>query len=59
MPGYEVRLVSANGGVRRHRGRVNRSHVLAGEYVAPEEIEDAIWALPVSRAARTGGYREP
>lgn len=38
---YEVRLVSANGGVRWHKRWVNVSHVLAGEYVGFVEIDDA------------------
>lgn len=42
---FEVRLVSANGGVRWHHDWVNCSHVLAGEYVGFEEVADGIWAL--------------
>jgi len=42
---YEVRLVSANGGIRWHHDWVNCSHVLCGEYVGFEEVEDGIWAL--------------
>ncbi len=41
----EVRLVSANDGIRWHSGWVNCSHVLAGEYVGFEEVADGIWAL--------------
>ncbi len=42
---FEVRLVSANGGIRWHSGWVNCSHVLCWEYVGFEEVEDGIWAL--------------
>jgi hypothetical protein len=42
---YEVRLVSANGGVRWRRGWVNCSHVLAGEYIGLEEVAAGIWAV--------------
>jgi len=42
---YEVRLVSANGGVRWRSGWVNCSHVLAGEYIGLEEVADGIWAV--------------
>jgi hypothetical protein len=41
---YEVRLVSANGGVRWRSGWVNCSHVLAGEYIGLAEVADGIWA---------------
>jgi transposase InsO family protein len=40
---YEVRLVSANGGIRWHFHRVNVSHLLAGEYVGLEEVADGEW----------------
>ncbi len=42
---YEVRLVSANGGVRWRSGWVNCSHILAGEYVGFDEVDDGIWAV--------------
>src|SRR6266849_6754703 len=42
---FEVRLVSANGGIRWLHGWVNVSHVLAGEYVGFEEIDDGEWDL--------------
>ena len=42
---WEVRLVSANGGVRWQHCWVNVSHVLAGEYVAFTEIDDGEWEL--------------
>ena len=44
-PHFQVRLVSANGGVRWKSAWVNCSHVLAGEYVGFEEVEDGIWAM--------------
>jgi putative transposase len=40
---YEVRLVSANGGIRWNCDWVNVSITCAGEYVGLEEIEDGIW----------------
>jgi transposase InsO family protein len=42
---YEVRLVSANGGVRWHKRWVNVSHVLAGESVGFVELDDGEWDL--------------
>ena len=42
---YEVRLVSANGGIRWRSGWVNCSHILAGEYVGFDEVDDGIWAM--------------
>ena len=42
---FEVRLVSANGGIRWLHDWVNVSHVLAGEYVDLEEIDDGEWDL--------------
>lgn len=40
---YEVRLVSANGGIRWHHDWINVSITCAGEYVGFEEIDDGIW----------------
>lgn len=40
---FEVRYVSANGGIRWHNGWLNVSIVCAGEYVGLEEIDDGIW----------------
>ncbi len=40
---FEVRYVSANGGIRWKRDWVNVSIVCAGEYVGLEEIDDGIW----------------
>ena len=37
---FEVRLVSANGGIKWEHRWVNDSHVLGGEYVGFEEIDD-------------------
>jgi putative transposase len=42
---FEVRYVSANGGIRWHSKWVNVSIVCAGEYVGLEEIDDGIWDL--------------
>ena len=40
---FEVRYVSANGGVRWNRKWINVSIVCAGEYAGFEEIDDGIW----------------
>lgn len=40
---YEVRLVSANGGIRWQSRWVNVSHVLAGQYVGLVEIDAGEW----------------
>lgn len=40
---FEVRYVSASGGIRWQRGRVNVSTVCIGECVGLEEIDDGIW----------------
>jgi putative transposase len=40
---FEVRYVSANGGIRWNSQWVNVSTVCAGEYVGLEEIADGIW----------------
>ena len=40
---FEVRYVSANGGIRWHKQWVNVSSVLKGEYVGLEAIDDGIW----------------
>jgi transposase InsO family protein len=40
---FEVRYVSANGGIRWNRRWVNVSTVCVGEYVGLEEIDDGIW----------------
>jgi len=40
---FEVRYVSANGGIRWNRDWLNVSVVCVGEYVGLEEIDDGIW----------------
>jgi hypothetical protein len=40
---FEVRYVSANGGIRWNKGWVNVSITCVGEYVGLEEIDDGIW----------------
>jgi putative transposase len=40
---FEVRYVSANGGIRWNSDWVNVSTVCAGEYVGLEEIDDGLW----------------
>jgi transposase InsO family protein len=56
-PHFEVRLVSANGGIRWHNGWVNVSHVLAGEDVGFEEIDDGEWNLYFGRM-KIGRFHE-
>ncbi len=40
---FEIRYVSANGGIRWNAGWINVSIVCAGEYVGLEEIDDGVW----------------
>jgi transposase InsO family protein len=40
---FEVRYVSANGGIRWNSGWVNVSTTCVGEYVGLEEIDDGVW----------------
>jgi putative transposase len=40
---FEVRDVSANGGIRWHRPWVNVSHVCVGAGVGLEDIDDGVW----------------
>ena len=40
---FEVRYVSANGGIRWEHDWVNVSTVCAGDYVGLEEIDDGVW----------------
>jgi putative transposase len=40
---FEVRYVSANGGIRWNRQWINVSITCVGEYVGLEEIDDGIW----------------
>jgi putative transposase len=53
-----VRLVSANGGIRWLHDWVNVSHVLAGEYVGLEEIDEGEWDLYFGRL-KLGRFHEP
>ena len=40
---FEIRRVSNNGGIRWHANWVNVSHVLGGEYVGLEEVDNDLW----------------
>jgi transposase InsO family protein len=42
---YEVRYVSANGGIRWNNAWVNVSTTCIGEYVGLEEIDDGVWNI--------------
>jgi putative transposase len=54
---FEVRLVSANGGIRWLNAWVNVSHVLAGQHVGFEEIDDGEWDLYFARV-KLGRFHE-
>jgi putative transposase len=41
---FEVRKISANGGIRWQSQWVNVSHLLGGEFIGLEEVHDDIWA---------------
>jgi putative transposase len=56
-PHFDVRLVSANGGIRWQNSWVNVSHVLSGEYVGLEEIDDGEWDLYFGRM-KLGRFHE-
>ena len=49
--------MSDNGGIKWNRAWVNMSHVLAGEYVGFEEIDDGEWNLYFGRM-KLGRYHE-
>lgn len=57
-PHFEVRLVSVNGGIRWLGDWVNVSHVLGGEYVGLEEVDEGEWGLYFGRL-RLGRFHEP
>ena len=42
---FEVRYVSANGGIRWEHDWLNVSTVCAGDYVGLEEIDDGVWNI--------------
>jgi putative transposase len=44
---FEVRYISANGGIRWNKDWVNVSITCAGEYVGLEEIDDGVWNVYV------------
>jgi len=54
---YERRLVSRNGGIRWNSEWVNVSHVLGGEYVGLEEIDDGFWDVYFGQL-RLGRFHE-
>jgi putative transposase len=54
---YEVRYVSANGGIRWNNQWVNVSTTCIGEYVGLEEIDDGVWNLYYG-ALRLGRFHE-
>ena len=54
---FEVRYVSANGGIRWNKDWVNVSVVCAGEYVGLEEIDDGIWNIYFG-ALKLGRFHE-
>ena len=54
---FEVRFVSANGGIRWHNGWVNVSHVLGGQHIGFEEIDDGEWDVYFGRM-KIGRFHE-
>ena len=42
---FELRKVSVNGGIRWVNVWVHVSHILGGEYVGFEEVDDGVWAV--------------
>jgi len=42
---FEVRYVSANGGIRWNHHWINVSHTCIGEYIGLEEIDDGVWTV--------------
>ena len=50
---YERRLVSRNGGIRWNSSWVNVSHVLGGQHVGLEEVDDGQWEV-ILRTAPAG-----
>ena len=42
---FEIRYVSANGGIRWNQQWVNVASTCVGEYVGLEEIDDGIWTV--------------
>jgi len=56
---FEVRYVSANGGIRWNSRWVNVSTVCIGEYVGLEEIDDGIWNVVLWAAAARPTERAP
>lgn len=54
---FELRYVSANGGIRFNYRWVNVSHVLKGEYVGLEEVGDGVWDAYFG-AVRLGWFDE-
>jgi transposase InsO family protein len=42
---FEVRKVSTNGGIRWHSAWVNVSHLLGGEYIGLEEVDNDVWQV--------------
>lgn len=54
---FEVRYVSANGGIRWNKQWVNVSSTCIGEYVGLEEIDDGIWNVYFG-ALRLGRFDE-
>lgn len=54
---FEVRYVSANGGIRWNNHWVNVSTTCIGEYVGLEEIDDGVWNLYYG-ALRLGRFYE-
>ena len=55
---FEVRYVSANGGIRWNKRWVNVSITCVGEYVGLEEIDDGVWNVYFGCARQSLGKEE-
>ena len=44
-PHYEVRIVSTNSGIRWNSGWVSVSHILAGQAIGLEAVDDGLWEV--------------
>ena len=53
---FETRLMSRNGGFRWAHKRVPLSHLLEGQYIGLEEVDDGIWDVLLQHGSlRTDG----
>ena len=48
---FEVRYVSANGGIRWNHRWVNVSQTCSGQYIGLEEIDHQLWMFTTARSS--------